>query len=83
MLNEWYERVAKYFIGNDHTENSVWKAYNEALEFLKSNELYTCDSDDSEVRSFNDVYVNDKNDVKPSKSKKQEKKTDDTPSLFD
>ena len=83
ILKELDERKAQYFIGDDTTKNSVLKAYNEALEFLKSNELYTCDSDDSEVRSFDDVYVNDQNDVKPSKSKKQEKKTDDTPSLFD
>ena len=59
-------------------------AYNEALEFLQSNELYTCDSDDSEVRSFDDVYVNDINDEKRAKSKRKEKKIDDdTPSLFD
>lgn len=83
ILKELDERGAQYFIGDDRTENSVLKAYNEALEFLQSNELYTCNSDDSEVRSFDDVYVNDKNDVEPSKSKKQEKKTDDTPSLFD
>lgn len=55
ILNELDERGAKYFIGDDHTKNSVLKAYNEALEFLKSNELYTCDSDDSKVRSFEDV----------------------------
>lgn len=83
ILKELDERKAQYFIGDDTTENSVLKAYNEALEFLKSNELYTCDSDDSEVRSFDDVYVKGQNDVKTSKSKKQEKKTDDTPSLFD
>ena len=83
ILKELDERGAQYFIGDDRTENSVLKAYNEALEFLQSNELYTCNSDDSEVRSFDDVYVNDKNDVEPSKSMKQEKKTDDTPSLFD
>ena len=80
--NELDERGAKYFIGNDHTENSVLKAYNEALEFLKSNELYTCDSDDSKVRSFEDVYVNTK-ETKTTKTKKQEKKIDDTPSLFE
>ena len=83
ILKELDERGAQYFIGDDCTKNSVLKAYNEALEFLQSNELYTCNSDDSEVRSFDDVYVNGKNDVKPTKSKKQEKKTDDTPSLFD
>ena len=82
ILNELDERGAKYFIGDDHTENSVLKAYNEALEFLKSNELYTCDSDDSKVRSFEDVYVNTK-ETKTTKTKKQEKKIDDTPSLFE
>ena len=59
------------------------KAYNEALEFLQSKELYTCDSEDCKVRSFEEVYANDANDVKRTKSKKQEKKTDSTPSLFD
>ena len=82
ILNELDERGAKYFIGDDHTKNSVLKAYNEALEFLKSNELYTCDSDDSKVRSFEDVYVNTK-ETKTTKTKKQEKKIDDTPSLFE
>ena len=82
ILNELDERGAKYFIGDDQTENSVLKAYNEAIEFLKSNELYTCDSDDSKVRSFEDVYVNTK-ETKTTKTKKQEKKIDDTPSLFE
>ena len=82
ILKELDERGAKYFIGDDHTKNSVLKAYNEALEFLKSNELYTCDSDNSKVRSFEDVYVNTK-ETKTTKTKKQEKKIDDTPSLFE
>ena len=47
-----------------------------------SSELYTCDSDDSKVRSFEDVYVNTK-ETKTTKTKKQEKKIDDTPSLFE
>ena len=82
ILKELDQRKAQYFIGDDTTENSVLKAYNEALEFLKSNELYTCDSDDSKVRSFEDVYVNTK-ETKTTKTKKQEKKIDDTPSLFE
>ena len=83
ILKELDERGAQYFIGDDRTENSVLKAYNDALEFLKLNELYTCDSDDSKVRSFEDVYVKGKGGVKPNNSKKQEKKTDNTPSLFE
>ena len=82
IIKELDERGAQYFIGDDRTENSVLKAYNEALEFLKSNELYTCDSDDSIVTSYEDVYAKCKDDVKPTKLKKQEKKADDTPSLF-
>ena len=40
ILAELDTRKAKYFIGDDTTEKSVNKAYNEALEFLASNELY-------------------------------------------
>lgn len=83
ILKELDERKAHYFIGDDRTENSVLKAYNEALEFLKSNELYTCDSNDSIVTSYNEVFIKGKGGVKPSKPKKQEKKADNTPSLFE
>lgn len=83
ILKELDERKAQYFIGDDTTENSVLKAYNDALEFLKSNELYTCDSDDSKVRSFEDVYVKGTGGMKPTNPKKQEKNTDNTPSLFE
>lgn len=83
IIKELDERGAKYFIGDDRTENSVLKAYNDAFEFLRANDLYTCDSDDSKVRSFEDVYVKGKGDAKPTKPKKEEKKIDNTPSLFE
>lgn len=74
ILKELDARGAKYFIGDDTTENSVLKAYNAALEFLVSNELYTCDSDDN-VKTFEEVYGKN---VKTTKSKSD----NDTPSLF-
>ncbi len=60
ILKELDARQAKYFIGDDRTSNSVLKAYNEALDFLKSNELYTCDPDDSKVKTFKEAFVETK-----------------------
>ncbi len=60
ILKELDARQAKYFIGDDRTPNSVLKAYNEALDFLKSNELYTCDPDDSKVKTFKEAFVESK-----------------------
>jgi CRISPR-associated protein Cst2 len=40
IVEELNDRGAKYFLGDDTTENSVHKAYQEALEYLASNTLY-------------------------------------------
>lgn len=40
IIEELTARGAKYFLGDDTTENSVHKAYEEALEYLSSNTLY-------------------------------------------
>lgn len=40
ILGELEDRGAKYYIGDDTTEQSVNKAYKEAFEFLQSAELY-------------------------------------------
>lgn len=48
---------AKYFIGNDKTEHSVMMAYNDALNFLAQNPLFTYVQDDSEVKKYEEVFV--------------------------
>ena len=40
IIEELKARGAKYFLGDDTTENSVHKAYKEAFEYLASNTLY-------------------------------------------
>lgn len=40
ILAELKARGAEYFIGDDKTEKSVYKAYQEALDFLTQNNLY-------------------------------------------
>ena len=64
-----------YFLGDDKTENSVRIAYESALTFLDNNELFTFNSDDTIVRSFEEVYLKDR-------SKKKEK-IDGQPTLFE
>ncbi len=84
ILHELDARAAAYFIGDDRTENSVLKAYNDALAFIEQNSLYTCDKDDRDVRSFADVYVKGNGDaakVKAKKAAKQDEKKK-SPSLF-
>lgn len=86
ILHELDARGAAYFIGDDRTENSVLKAYNDALAFIEANSLYTCDKDDSDVKSFADVYVKGKGDAakaKVKKTAKQEETKKDSPSLFE
>lgn len=84
ILKELDERKAKYFIGDDRTEESVLNAYTKALEFLKSNELYTCDPSDDNVLSFEDVYGgNQQMEAKSKKSKKQITSSEEQPSLFE
>lgn len=84
ILQELDERGAVYFIGDDRTDNSVQKAYNEALAFIENNTLYTCDKDDSVVKSFADVYVTGKSEVKTKvkKATAKEESNKDSPSLF-
>ncbi len=57
IIEELDERGARYFIGDDKTENSVHKAYNDALAFLCSedNTLYdpSCGAD---IRTFADAF---------------------------
>lgn len=83
ILHELEERGAAYFIGDDRTENSVLKAYNDAFAFIEQNCLYTCDNDDSNVKSFADVYIKGKGDGgKAKKVAKQEETKKESPSLF-
>lgn len=75
IIEELEARGARYFLGDDKTENSVRMAYESALTFLKNNELFTFNSDDTIVRSFEEVYLKDR-------SKKKEK-IDGQPTLFE
>lgn len=45
ILAELDARGAKYFIGDDTTEDSVLKAYQTALDYLEANSLFTVDGD--------------------------------------
>lgn len=85
ILEELKARNAVYFFGDDRTENSVLKAYNGALDFLKENELFTCNADDTCVETYKDVYENHSEKEKKVKSAKKEsvQKEDSTPGLFD
>ena len=63
ILKELDARQAKYFIGDDTgkiSQLSVFDAYKEALDFLDSNDLYTCDPDDCKVKSFKEAFVDSK-----------------------
>lgn len=60
ILKELDARGAKYFIGDDRSENSVLKAYSEALKFLQENTLFTCNADDTSVEPFGAIYENSK-----------------------
>lgn len=55
ILVELEARGAKYFIGDDTSENSVYKAYKEALEFLAANTLYD-PAQDSKVVTFEEAF---------------------------
>lgn len=56
ILAELDERGAKYFIGDDKTENTVAMAYKEALDFLTSNALSNPAGDDNSVKSFAEAF---------------------------
>ena len=75
IIEELEARGARYFLGDDKTENSVRMAYESALTFLENNELFTFNSDDTIVRSFEEVYLKDR-------SKKKER-IDGQPTLFE
>lgn len=57
IISELDERKAKYFIGDDKTENSVAKAYRNALVFLQENSLFD-PSEGAEVQTFEQVFGN-------------------------
>jgi len=56
ILAELEERGAKYFIGDDTTEKSVYKAYKEALEFLTTNPLFDPAGKEAEVVTFKEAF---------------------------
>ncbi|MGV8138537.1 MAG: type I-PGING CRISPR-associated protein Cas7/Csp1 [Mangrovibacterium sp.] len=58
ILAELDARGAKYFLGDDTTEESVHKAYKEALEYLASNTLYD-PAKGSEVVTFEKAFGRD------------------------
>lgn len=51
ILSELDAKGAKYFLGDDKTEDSVQKAYDEALKHLESNDLYD-PSQGGEIKTF-------------------------------
>lgn len=77
ILRELDARGAAYFIGDDRTKNSVMMAYNDAIAFIEDNRLYTCDEEDSVVKSFDEVYVIGKENSATSKRRKVEKEADE------
>jgi CRISPR-associated protein Cst2 len=56
ILNELSERGAKYYIGDDTTENSVFAAYKAALKFLDDNSLFNPAGDDKDVKTFKEAF---------------------------
>ena len=56
ILAELKARGAEYFIGDDTTEKSVYKAYEEALNFLNANTLYDPAGEKAEVVTFEQAF---------------------------
>lgn len=56
ILAELEARDAKYFIGDDTKEKSVYKAYEEALDFLKANTLYDPAGKEAKVVTFEEAF---------------------------
>lgn len=56
ILAELEVRGAKYFIGDDTTGKSVYKAYEEALTFLKANALYDPAGQEAKVVTFEEAF---------------------------
>lgn len=55
ILSELDAKGAKYFLGDDKTEDSVQKAYDEALKHLESNDLYD-PSQGGEIKTFAEAF---------------------------
>lgn len=58
ILAEVSARKAQYFIGDDTTENSVYMAYQAALDFLQSNTLYD-PSEGANIVTFEQAFGRD------------------------
>lgn len=58
ILAEVSARKAQYFIGDDTTENSVYMAYQAALDFLQSNTLYD-PSEGAKIVTFEQAFGRD------------------------
>jgi CRISPR-associated protein Cst2 len=58
IIAELDSKKAQYFIGDDETENSVQKAYDNALEYLKENTLYD-PSENEAVLTFKEAFGRD------------------------
>ncbi|MEN6453200.1 MAG: type I-PGING CRISPR-associated protein Cas7/Csp1 [Prolixibacteraceae bacterium] len=56
ILTELDARSAKYFIGDDTTENSVHTAYQNALKYLSENSLYDPSKEESPVVTFEEAF---------------------------
>lgn len=55
ILTELKARGAEYFIGDDKTDKSVYKAYQEAFDFLNKNNLYD-PSENSNPVTFQEAF---------------------------
>lgn len=58
IIAELDAKGAKYFIGDDETENSVQKAYDKALEYLRENTLYD-PAENEDVLTFKEAFGRD------------------------
>jgi len=56
ILAELEARGAKYFIGDDTTDKSVYNAYKEALVFLAANPLYDPAGKEAKVVTFEEAF---------------------------
>ena len=76
IIQELVDREAKYFIGNDAGENSVGKAYKEAVEFLKNeqNILYNPTGNDIVV-TFKDSFPPQSEENKKTSKQKNKPET--------
>ena len=55
ILDELNAKDAEYFLGDDQTENSVQKAFEDALAFLEANQLYD-PSNGTDVKTFEEAF---------------------------